>query len=134
MRFTDLNYLAILVATVISFLLGGLWYSKAAFGNIWLAGIRKSSEELGSAGLPLALNFFAALVTAVVFAALSQSLSLQTAVEGLTLGLAIGVGVLAASMASDFAFNRAPLKFYLVEAGYRVVLSVIMGVMLTVWK
>lgn len=134
MALGGLNYLAIIVATVLSFLLGGLWYSDALFGRIYRAGIGKRPEELGGAALPLTLNFVTALITAIVFAELIRRLNLQTAGEGLAFGLAIGIGIIGASMASDFAFNRFSLAFFLVEAGYRVVLSVIMGVLLTVWR
>jgi hypothetical protein len=75
-----------------------------------------------------------ALVTAVVFAVLIERLDLRTLTEGLAFGLALGVGVIGAAMASDFAFNRFALSFFLVEAGYRVVLSLIMGVVLTLWR
>jgi hypothetical protein len=133
-QFTGINYVAVLVATIASFVLGGLWYSPMLFGRTWLAGIRKREDELGSPAPALAINFAAALVTAIVMAALVNGLNLRTAGEGLTLGLAIGVGIVAASMASDFAFNRFPQSLFFVEAGYRVLLTVIMGVVLAVWR
>jgi hypothetical protein len=129
-----LNYIAILVVTVISFVLGGLWYSPLLFERIYLAGIRRQPDELGGAAFPLALNFFTTLVTAIVFAELIRRLGLVTAGQGLWFGLTVGVGIIGMAMASDFAFNRFPLNFFLVEAGYRLLLSVIMGVILTVWR
>ena len=134
MRFASVNYIAVLVVAIVSFVLGGLWYSPKVFGNIWLAGIGKRPDELGSSAVPLALNLITAVITAAVFAAIVRSLNLQTAAEGLTFGFIVGVGIIAASMASDFAFNRFPPSFFLVEAGYRVGLSLIMGLVLTIWK
>ena len=32
----ELNYLAIIVAALSTFLIGGLWYSPAAFGKLWM--------------------------------------------------------------------------------------------------
>jgi hypothetical protein len=32
----DINYLGIIIATVVSFILGGLWYSPLMFGKIWM--------------------------------------------------------------------------------------------------
>lgn len=134
MAFAGLNYLAILVVTVVSFLLGGLWYSDLLFGRVYRAGIGKSPEELGSAKIPLVLNFVTAFVTAVVLASLIRRLGITTAGEGLMFGLLVGVGIIGASMASDFAFNRFSLSLFLAEAGYRVVLSLIMGVVLAMWR
>lgn len=134
MRFADVNYLAVLVVAVISFVLGGLWYSPPLFGKIWLAGIGKRADELGSPAFPLALNLVAAIITSTAFAAIILSLNLKTAAEGLTFGAVVGVGIIAASMASDFAFNRFASSLFLAEAGYRVILSLIMGLLLTIWK
>src|SRR5690349_14409645 len=44
------NYLAVLVAAVIIFLLGGLWYSPVLFAKRWVALQKKSMEEMQSAG------------------------------------------------------------------------------------
>jgi hypothetical protein len=30
---SDINWLAVVIATAAAFMLGGLWYSKALFGN-----------------------------------------------------------------------------------------------------
>lgn len=134
MRFVGINYFAVLTAAVISFLLGGLWYSPVLFGRTWLAGIGKREDQLGSPIPAMVINLVAAFVTAIVIAALVSGLNLQAPGEAVVLGLAIGIGVVAASMASDFAFNRFPISLFFVEAGYRVVLTVLMSVVLTLWR
>ena len=37
LSFSELNYLAIVLATIAKFMVGGLWFSKMLFGNAWLA-------------------------------------------------------------------------------------------------
>ncbi|HEY0431663.1 MAG TPA: DUF1761 domain-containing protein, partial [Pyrinomonadaceae bacterium] len=36
MNFGSLNYLAVLVAAISTFVLGGLWYSPLLFGKAWM--------------------------------------------------------------------------------------------------
>ena len=41
---SGLNWLAILVATVAAFVLGGLWYGPL-FGKAWMAALGKTEED-----------------------------------------------------------------------------------------
>jgi hypothetical protein len=60
--------------------------------------------------------------------------TVQTPLDGAVLGLYIGVGFIAAAMASDYAFCRWPKELFFIQAGYRVVYSVIMGAILARWR
>ena len=40
----DINFLAVLVATIVSMVLGALWYSPILFGKLW-AKLSKFTEE-----------------------------------------------------------------------------------------
>jgi hypothetical protein len=132
--FSGLNWLAILVATIAGFMLGGLWYGPL-FGKAWLRAIGKREEDLGSAAIPLTLSFFTAFVTALLMALLINAIGgIKTVVDGALLGLYVGVGFIAAAMASDYAFCRWPKRLFLIQAGYRVIYSIIMGAILAVWR
>jgi len=45
-----INYLAVLVATVVNFVLGGLWYSPLLFGKKWMALMNVTEEEIKKKG------------------------------------------------------------------------------------
>ena len=49
MNLLDVDYFAILVAALSSFMLGGIWYSKALFKNAWLESIGLTDLDLQSA-------------------------------------------------------------------------------------
>ena len=128
------NWWAILVATAAGFMLGGVWYGPL-FGKAWLRAIGKKEEDLGSAAGPLVLSAFTAFATALLMALLINTLgTVETWLEGALLGLYIGIGFIAAAMASDYAFCRWPRELFLIQAGYRVAYSVIMGVILAAWR
>ena len=131
--FYGLNWLAILAATITGFLLGGIWYGPL-FGKAWLRSIGKREEDLGSPAIPMTLSFFTAFATALLMALLINALpAIKTVVDGALLGLYIGVGFIAAAMASDYAFCRWPTQLFFIQAGYRVVYSMIMGAILAGW-
>jgi len=57
MHFPTINYLAVLVAGIVIFVLGGLWYSPVLFVKPWLALQNKTEEQMraeaASANMPL---------------------------------------------------------------------------------
>ena len=131
---SGLNWWAILVATLAGFMLGGLWYGPI-FGKAWLRAIGKREEDLTNPAPAFAISFFTAFVTALLLALLIGELgTVETALDGAFLGLYIGVGFIAAAMASDYAFCRWPKELFLIQAGYRVIYSVIMGAILAGWR
>jgi hypothetical protein len=131
--FGGLNWLAIFVATATGFVLGGLWYGPL-FGEAWLRAVGKRKEDVKPSATPFVTSFFTALATAIVLAALISNLGIVTARDGAILGSFVGFGFIATAMASDSAFCGWGRSLLLIQAGYRVTYSVIMGVILAVWQ
>ena len=131
--FAGLNWWAILVATAAAFVLGGIWYGPV-FGKAWLAAIGKSADDLKPSPMPFIVSFFTALLTCIVLAMLMSGLGLATLGGGLAMGALVGVGFIATAMASDTAFCGWGIRLFLIQSGYRVVYSIIMGGILGVWN
>jgi len=85
----QVNYLAVLVAAVSTFLLGGLWYSPKLFGPAWqLAAGDTRKKENGHPAKVFGTSFLFALVAAFAYAVLIpiQPSVLQFAIYGAILG------------------------------------------------
>ncbi len=128
-----LNWLAILVATVAGFALGGLWYGPL-FGEAWLSALGKTANDIQPSATPFVISFFTALITAVVLALFINATNISTLGGGVMIGLLVGIGFIATAMASDSAFGDTGLNLWLIQSGYRVLYSVIMGAILAVWR
>jgi hypothetical protein len=133
LNFANLNWLAILGATLASFALGGLWYGPM-FLKAWMAAIGKKQEELPSNATPFIVSFVTALITSIVLAALIQALGIVRVIDGVLLGLITSIGFIATAAASDAAFGGSSVRLFLIQAGYRVVYSAIMGAILAAWR
>ena len=133
LELTGLNWLAILVATVIGFAIGGLWYGPL-FGDAWLAALGKTADQIQPSPTPFIVSFFTALITAVVLALFINALNISTLGGGVQIGLLVGIGFIATAMASDSAFGDTGLNLWLIQSGYRVLYSVVMGAILAVWR
>ncbi len=127
-----INWWAVLVSTVAAFVLGGLWYGPV-FGNAWMAALGKTEADIEPTPTPFIVSFFAALLTSIVLALLIKGLGIVTIAGGLLLGAVTGVGFIAAAMAPDTAFCGWGLRLFLIQSGYRVLYSIIMGGILTAW-
>lgn len=130
----DLNWIAILVATVVGFALGGLWFSPVMFANRWMTALGKSKETLGSPGPGLALSFVSTLATAIALALLLHVMPLTTTLGALRLGLMIGVVFYALHVASDYAYTGWPRTVFWIQAGYHVLMIALMAVIIAAWR
>lgn len=124
--FMAIDWLAILIATAVAFVLGGLWYGPL-FGQAWMDALGKTADDIEPTPAPFVISFFTALVTCVVLAVLMLLLGIETIAGGAIFGLVIGTGFIATAMASDTAFCGWGLRLFLIQSGYRVAYSVLMG-------
>jgi len=132
--FNSLNVFAVLVAALVSTMLGGLWYSPVLFGPAWLAEIGKSADDLGPAGAAIAGSAFSCLVAATAVDLLCAATGTAGLIPGATLGLVLGLGIVAMTMLSDALFSGWSPKLYLIQLGYRATYLVIMGAICGVWR
>ncbi|MHC4377695.1 MAG: DUF1761 domain-containing protein [Planctomycetota bacterium] len=133
--FGDLNWLAILVATIVSFVLGGLWYGPL-FGQAWMAAVGKTEEQIraeGTAGRAMGISFLTQVVASTMLAIVFQLIGLEGWDDGAVLGALIGVGFIATSMASDYAFCNWGSRLWLIQSGYRIVYTALSGAILGQW-
>jgi len=133
LELSELNWLAILVATIAGFALGALWYGPL-FGDAWLNALGKTADDIQPSPGPFVISFFTALITAVALALLIKALGIATVGGGIGIGLLVGVGFIATAMASDSAFCGWGLNLWLIQSGYRVLYSVVIGAILAVWR
>ena len=133
LEISGLNWLAVIVATAVGFIIGAIWYGPL-FGDAWLSAIGKTADQIQPSPAPFVISFFTALITAIVLAMLINALDVSTLGGGVVLGLLAGVGFIATAMASDAAFGDTGLRLWLIQSGYRVLYSVVMGAILAVWR
>lgn len=126
----ELNYLAIALAALSTFLLGGIWYSPAAFGKAWMKENGFTEEDLkkGSMAKIFGLAFILALISAInlaMFMGPEKDVSM-----GAAYGFAAGFGWVATFVGTHYLFERKSFKLFLINAGYSVVALTVMGVII----
>jgi hypothetical protein len=134
MDLNHINYVAVLVAALSSFVVGYLWYSPLLFGNIWLkeARIDKTKTNQSNMLLTFGLTFILALIISFNLAAfLGKDAGLTW---GITAGGLAGVGWVAASLGIIYLFEGKSLKLFLINAGYQAVTYMVAGGIIGIWQ
>src|SRR5262245_11660740 len=118
----DINWLAVLIAALATFLLGGLWYGPL-FGRIWRVAEGQTEPPAKGAKHPAfvyGLSFVLMLIAAGVLASALEPD--PTVPRSVATGLAIGVGWVATSFGVNYLFAGRRFALFAVDAGYNIVL------------
>ena len=136
MSLAELNFLAVGTATVLTFVLGGLWYSPLLFGKPWMAGHGYTETELrekqAGMGPTYAISFVCWLVMATVLALVAPHFG-DGVLPTLHMGLLLWLGFAATVGLTNNLFSDNPLSLWAIDAGYQVVSIAIMAVVLGLW-
>lgn len=130
----NINYLAVLVAALSTFLIGGLWYSPMLFAKAWMRENGFTEEELkkGNMAKIFGLAFVLGLIAAFNLAMfLGEDTNAKT---GAFYGFLAGAGWVATFIGTHYLFERKSFTLFLINAGYSIVALTVMGLILGAWK
>ncbi len=131
----DVNLVAVLVAAIAGFVVGGLWYSPKMCGPMWMKLLGWSKEEAEKAkkdgSKAMVAGFGTQLVTAYVFAYVLNMFAVSTPAEAIRVAIIMWVGFTFATQIGGVLWERKPFKLFVLNAGYSIVALSVMGVVLT---
>ena len=131
----QINIWAVLLATVLHYILGAFWYSPLLFGKFWLELVGQSAEDLKKGAVKAYIgSFLATLVMAYVLAHFVQYAGATTLLQGATAGFWAWLGFVATTSGINMLYQNKPWKLYLVDVGYFLAGLIIMGAVLGVWQ
>ncbi len=133
MAFDQINWLAVIVVTVANMVIGFLWYGPI-FGQTWLRLIGKRAEEIEGSSVVYGISALAALVSAVVLALVVTAFGADTIVSGLVAGAVLWIGIGATGTLVYTTFEGPPYSVWLLHASYMLVVFIIGGAVLAVWR
>ena len=134
-----IKYLAVIVATLVHYILGGLWYSPLLFGNKFLQFINWSPEKVTEMGKQshakeLALAFVTSLVLVYILAHFVQYTKATTAMAGIQTAVWLWLGFIVTTQAATVIFEQRPLGLYLINIAYQLVGCALAGLILALWR
>ena len=137
------NWLAVLVAGIVIFMLGGLWYSPVLFAKRWIALQNKTEEQMRAeaAGANMPLMYASAFLTgliiawamAMVFAHIADDMPMNAA-HGALFGALLWLGFAATTSYATALFSGKPRQLWFIDSAYNLVSFVLAGIILAVWR
>ena len=136
---SDLNWLAVIVAAIVYFAVGALWYAPPVFGKVWSAAGGFSLPEPGSRPSPAiyVTPLVGSILSAIALAMIAKASGTDTFKEGIVLGLVVAIGFAAsiAFVTAQFESSKPkPMVWGAVNAGYHVVGNLLAAIIIASWQ
>ena len=131
MTFVGVNYLAILIAAVVGWLVGAAWYMS--LGKIWVAALGKTQAEMEEcrkrpyAWAPFVLVFVTNLVMAWTLAGILGHFGTFSLKDGAITGALCWFGFVLTAMLANNAFAMRSHRLTAIDAGHYLVVLALMG-------
>ena len=136
-EFGQVNYWAVIVSAVATFLVGGLWYGLV-FAKAWvrLQGFTEEQQKQMAKDQPrnFALFFIGDLIMATVMSFLLINLGLDGWSRGALLGFLLWLGIAATIGAAKNAATGKTFTLHLIDTSHELAALVVMGAILGAWR
>ncbi|MES1216531.1 MAG: DUF1761 domain-containing protein [Bacteroidota bacterium] len=134
---SHINWLAVIVASVAYFMIGGLWYSKALFGSKWATlqkiDMNDPNMKKGVAAM-MFYSFLLMLVNVIGLAIFTVRLDLTIISSGVKLGVMAGLFFSVTAVSISFIYERKPTALHFITGGYLLAGNIVAAVILAAWR
>jgi len=134
----EVNLLAVLVAAIVSMMIGSMWYSPLLFGKIWmkLSGVsfpksKKKQQQMMLTAYGLGL--LSSLVTAYFLAHFISVMDADSAGAGAQIAFWAWLGFVLTTQFGAVIWEQRSYKLLLIGGSNMLVSFLAMGVILAVW-
>jgi len=130
MNIFDVNWIAVVVAALAGFMVGGIWYGPV-MGKKWMGAVGLTEEQIkgGSMGKiyggAFAFSLVASWTLARTFA--TYAVDLDFGVKVLT-GFGIALGFIVPAIGTNYLFSQKNKTLFFIDAGYWLLFYTAMGV------
>jgi hypothetical protein len=140
----SINWLAVLVAGISAFVLGGVWYSPALFGKAWMKENKLTVDDVkkGNSAKIFGWSFILSLLMAANLAMFladppatcPEECGIKTdLIWGLTAGFLAGLWPFF-GLAIVALFEQRSARYIFINGGYLLLALSLMGAILGVWR
>lgn len=125
----DVNWLAVVLAALAGFVVGGIWYGPV-MGKRWMGAVGLSEEQIrgGSMGLiyggAFAFSLLASWTLAHTFATYAQDLSIPVKVMT---AFGVALGFIVPAIGTNYLFSQKSKALFFIDAGYWLLFYIAMG-------
>jgi len=141
----NINWLALIVASLSTLVVGFIWYHPRVFGTIWMKEVGMTEEKAKNSNMALVFGLSVVLAFFVSFFLLALVMTgghpdyphgaeeFMTFKHGVAHGTMLGLFVALPIIITNGLFEQRSFKYMMVITGYWVVSFAIMGGIINAW-
>ncbi len=128
----QINWLAILLATASTMVVGSIWYSRSVFGNEWAKLVKLDEKKMQQGAtkailVTIVVSFLTAYVLAHVSYISNAFFGNSFFQDALTAAFWLWLGLVAARFITHDAFEGRPMKLTVMNVTHELVTLLVMG-------
>ncbi|MDX6613661.1 MAG: hypothetical protein QOD75_2847 [Blastocatellia bacterium] len=131
-----IKYLAVLVAAIVHWLLGGVWYG-VLFKNPFMTRITPQQllrMEGQNEGMALGVAFVMSLLLCYILAHFIHYTKARSAMAGAQTAFWLWLGFIFSTNIATVLFEARPRGLFAINVAYQLVACIIAGIILAVWR
>jgi len=132
----NLNYIAVAIATIASYVLGFAWYHWAVFGEAWANALGLTKEEADKTeglGGAFAISLVSGLTKTIFIALLMSATNISGVISGVFFGAVIAAVFTVTSLGYYNGFARTSSKLTLINSAHSIVELTLIGAIIGIF-
>lgn len=129
----SVSALPVLIATVVYFSLGAVWYSPLLFAKQWMEIKDIPEDHEGGSPLLYGISFILQFIGVFSLALFIEGLGIDDALNGALIGFFASAGFVFSLAGATGLFSEVPLKLHFIDNGYHVVGLTLAGLVIGWW-
>jgi hypothetical protein len=128
------NYLAVVLAAVVYFILGAVWYSPKVFGSMWMKhnpSVVPSETNRTNMIVAFIGEAVIGLIMAYILAVFIRISQADAVIKGIVVSLWIWLGFIATTHFSAVLWGRKSLINFFIHAGFLLTAILLMGAIIS---
>jgi hypothetical protein len=131
----QVNWLAVILATLSTMVVGSIWYSKNVLGNTWIKLAKLDPKKMKQSGIkPILVTVVVSFLTAYILAHVSflsnQFFKDSFLQDSLTTAFWMWLGFTAARIITHDSFEGRPKKLTLLTISHELITFMVMGLII----
>ena len=128
MGITELSLLTILVAAIMGFVVGGIWYGPI-MGQRWLVAVGLTEADVQNGSMPMIYGFafVLSLIASAMLAWLLSAFANLEVFEKILVALGIAAGFIVPAIGTNYLFSQKSRGLFLIDATYWLLFYLAMG-------
>ena len=133
--FSNINWLAVLVAALAYFFVGAIWYSflfKHSWIRLTAVNVNDPNAKKGM-GAMMFKSFILMIVASIGLALFIMKINNWGWMSGLKIGLVAGVCFCATAISNSYLYEKRPTGLHIINGLYNIVGCAVAGIVIAVW-